>query len=276
MKTISLTDRLNQRLVEFDARLDASLEMGENLIDFDDGDKKKGSAGKTAAEVAGGTAAAGGLGAAGLYAHGRRVSGGNATGKDAFRVGARDISNKASAVKSAIGSKVNDARFYGNYYAGAGAAKAKQAANATKTGVTKGAGAVKSGVIKAVKKVRGIVKMSALDRLTELAEKADAIINFETIDDATARKPKNPMYIEPKGRKPDSKVKAIAAVGAGTAIGAAAGHYGTKHSAQLAKAGSKGISIAKAGYKTGTSKAASIGKGMMSNAGEMIRKIRRK
>lgn len=242
-----LPDFIKGQLIELDAQLDATIAMGDGMIDVTEFEEKKPS-GRDRASAglkAGATAAALGSGAlaGGAYLHGRRVSGGNARGKDAMRVGMRDVDNKAHAAGKKISDKASEARFKGHYWAGAAHEKGKSM-------VKSAAGAIK--------KVAKKVKFDANQAVTDLSAELDDILNFETIDDATAKKPV---------QKSKSPMIAGTAIGLGT--GAAAGHLGTKHAAQLAKAGGRGISIAKTGYKTGKSKMASIGKGIMGN---MIRR----
>lgn len=241
-----LPDFIKGQLIELDAQLDATIAMGDGMIDVTEFEEKqkKGRAGLAAG------AAAAGLGAGtlgGTYLHGRKVSGGNAKGRDAMRIGARDVSNKIGGkgeeVIDKIKNKAGEARFKGHYYAGAAHEKGKSMAKSA-------AGAIK----KVVKKV----KFDANQAVTDLSAELDDILNFETIDDATAKKPAQ-----------KSKSPMIAGTAVGLVTGAVAGHMGTKHAAQLAKAGGRGISIAKTGYKTGKSKMASIGKGIMGN---MIRR----
>lgn len=234
-----LPDFIKGQLIELDAQLDATIAMGDGMIDVTDFEEKekKGRAGLAAG------AAAAGLGAGtlgGAYLHGRKVSGGNAKGKDAMRVGARDVANKAHAAGKKVADKAGEARFKGHYYAGAAHEKGKKIAG------------------EIARRVGKVAKFDANQAVTDLSAELDSIINFETIDDATAKKPV---------QKSKSPMIAGTAIGLGT--GAVAGHMGTKHAAQLAKAGGRGISIAKTGYKTGKSKMASIGKGIMGN---MIRK----
>lgn len=252
-----LPDFIKGQLIELDAQLDATIAMGDGMIDVTDFDKgdaaddkwakargerihKRDKAIGTAGAVAGGLGA-GTLG--GAYLRGRKVSGGNAKGMDAMRVGARDVSNKVVGAAKKVGEKAGEARFKGHYYAGAAHEKGKSM-------VKSAAGAVK--------KVASKVKFDANQAVTDLSAELDAIINFETIDDAAAKKPV---------QKSKSPMIAGTAIGLGT--GAAAGHLGTKHAATLGKATSRGISVAKTGYRTGKSKMASIGKGIMGN---MIRK----
>lgn len=90
-------------------------------------DRKK-SAPKSAISAVGYGTAGVAAGAAGVYAHGKRVTGGNATGKDAMRAGARDISSKAHAAGSAAKAKVSSA-------GSAMKAKGIAAVSSVKTGV---------------------------------------------------------------------------------------------------------------------------------------------
>jgi hypothetical protein len=232
MKTTSFSERFDQQLIELSAFAGATIQQGAQMLgrhDFDSDDKKKGSKLRTAADIGAAGAVGAGAGAVGTYVHGVRKSGGNASGMDAMRVGARDISNKVvGATKAPI--KAGGAKL-GKFLGKAGRTVAKAAKN-----------------------------LSALDRITEFTREVEQIVNFETIDNATAKKPVN--------KQPAKSHKWATAVGMGTAagVGAAAGHYGTKHSAQIAKAGKSGVTMAKAGYKTGKSKMASVGKGVM---GEM-------
>jgi hypothetical protein len=241
MKTTTLSS-LDQNLIEFDAQLDAMLEQGHNFES--DEDKDKGSGVKKAAGAA---AIGAGAGAGALYARGRSVSGGNAKGSDAFRIGARDVGNKMAGAKNAVKGAVKSA--------------------GTKTG------GFLSKAGKAITKVAK--KFDTLEAMTNLSAELDTILNFEVIDDATAKKPKNPTFKAPDGRKPDHRVAAIAAVGAGT-VGAAAGYAGTKHSAQIVKAGKRGMTMAKEGYKTGKSKMAKAGKGIMAEGSNLLTKLRKK
>lgn len=261
-QTTDLNTRLKERLIQFSSRMEATIAQGTSF-GVDD-DEKKSKVGRDAAIAGAGAGAAAG----GLYLHGRRVSGGNATGKDAFRVGARDVGNRVAGGVKKVGDMANDARFHGAYRAGA----AKDAVK----GVVKSAGAKTGGMLsKAGKAVSKAAKrFDTLERMTEFSGKMAQIINFETIDDETVKKRVQ--------KQPAPNHSALVGVGMGT-IGAAGGYAGgmhhkaimksgKKHAAQIGKATHRGITVAKDGYRATKTK---IGAGLRPISSAIVSKFRK-
>lgn len=242
MPQTSLSQRLNERLIELDAKLDATLEVGDNLIEFEEGDEKKGSGAGKVAGAAAGAAGVAGAAAGATYLRGKMASGGNAKGKDAFRIGKRAL---AGDIRS------------GGVKAG---------------GLLRKAGV---GIAKAAK------RFDMLERVNELSARTQNIINFETVDDATVRKPVQ------KAKAPNHA--ALVGVGMGT-VGAAAGYAGgmrhkgnvkmgkkvlkagKHHAAQIGKATSRGVTVAKAGY---TSAKGKIGATLRPMGGAIVSKFKK-
>lgn len=256
----NLSVTLKERLVEFSSQLDATIEHGRSF--GSDGDMKKSKAGRDAAAAGVGAGAVAG----GLYANGRRASGGNAKGMDAVRVGAHDVSNRVMAGAKKVGDAANDARFHGAYRAGAARDAVKGAVK--KTGAK--AGGLLSSAGKAVSKAAK--RFDTLERMTNFSQELDSILNFETIDDATARKPV-------QKQKAPSKA-ALITVGAGTLTtgGIIGMHHkeisraGKKAGAQIGKATSRGVTVAKSGYKTASKK---IGAGLRPISSAIVSKFRK-